>query len=315
MSEEPMRVAGAGTGEDAARLRPLRGLSCLILAHDNAAQLLTLVGWLARHGARVLVHIDRHAAEVRDEFAGTMPPGCRLLPAERSHRVRWGGYGMVAATLSLLREAADDPTLRHVALLSGAHLPVQPAERVAEFLFDGREHMDLVFAATEPPDGKSLRRFWYRHLPGREERSPLLRWANRNAWRLGKRDLARELRGMTPMAGAQWWSLGADCARHMLRFVDENPWYAGFFRHSAIPDETFFHTIVGASPFARRIGPMPLHQKMAGFSPALLRAADVPAAIASGLPFARKFDARVDAEAVRSALAAADGARSPASVM
>jgi hypothetical protein len=212
---------------------------------------------------------------------------------------------MVAATLSSLREAVDDPALRHVALLSGSHLPVQPAAGVARFLFDGREHIDLGFAAAEPVDGKSLHRFWYRGLPGREEGSAALRWANRNAWRLGKRDLARDLRGMTPMCGAQWWSFSADCARHVLRFVDENPWYPDFFRHARIPDETFFHTVLGASPFARRLGPMPLYQRMAGFSPAVLRAADVPEAVASGLPFGRKFDTRVDADAASLALAAA----------
>lgn len=298
----------------AAPRRPLQGLSCLVLAHDNAPQLLALAEWLLRHGAGVLVHIDRRAADARAEFARAMPQRCRLLPPELSQHVLWGGFGMVAATLSLLREAVNDPALRHVALISGSHLPVQPAARVADFLFDGREHMDLAFAAAEPPDGKSLRRFWHRHLPGREERSPLLRWANRNAWRLGKRDLARELRGMTPMAGAQWWSFTAECARHVVRFADENPWYAGFFRHASIPDEAFFHTIVGASPFARRIGPMPLYQKMRDFSPVLLRAADVPEAIASGLPFARKFDTRADAEAVRLALAAAGVVRDPASV-
>ncbi|MBD0271660.1 MAG: hypothetical protein ICV73_06985 [Acetobacteraceae bacterium] len=296
----------------AAPARHLRGFSCIVLAHDNVPQLLALAGWLVGRGARVLVHMDRRAAQVRADFAAGMPPGCLLLPVSRSHRVLWGGFGMVAATLSLLREAVDDPALRHVALLSGSHLPIQPAERVARFLFDGREHMDLGFAAAEPVDGKSLRRFWYRSLPGREEGSALLRWANRNAWRLGKRDLARGLRGMTPMCGAQWWSFSAECARHVLRFVDENPWYSDFFRHASIPDETFFHTILGASPYARRLGPIPLYQRMSGFSPAVLRASDLPEAVASGLPFARKFDTRVDAEAVELALSAAGTLGDPA---
>lgn len=292
--------------------RHLRGLSCLILAHDNAPQLLALVGWLVRHGARAFVHIDRRAAQVRAEFEGGMPPNCHLLPTARSRSVMWGGFSMVAATLSLLREAAGDPELRHVALLSGTHLPIQPAERVAAYLFDGREHMELIFAATEEMHGKSLRRFWYRALPGREEGSAMLRWANRNAWRLGKRDLARELRGMTPMVGAQWWSFTAECARHILGFLDENPWYVDFFRHAPIPDETFFNTILGASPFVRRVGPMPLYQRMSGYSPEVLHAADLPEAVASGLPFARKFDTRVDAEAVRLALAGAEPAGDPA---
>ncbi len=198
-----------------------------------------------------------------------------------------------------------------MALLSGTHLPVQAAPTVASRLLDGREHIDPRFAAAEPVDQKSLRRFWYRALPGREERRPLLRWLNGKNWVLGKRDLARGLRGMTPMVGGQWWCLSADCARHALGFVDANPWYPRFFRYSSIPDETFFHTLVGASPFAGRAAPAPLYQRMDGYSPRVLRAEDLPSAVASGMPFARKFDARVDAAAVRAALRAAAGGAEP----
>ncbi len=74
---------------------------------------------------------------------------------------------MVEATLALMREALRDPATRYLALLSGAHLPLRPTPEVASFLFDGREHIELTFAAMEPIDQKSLRRFWYRALPGR----------------------------------------------------------------------------------------------------------------------------------------------------
>jgi len=223
---------------------------------------------------------------------------------------------MVEATLALMRAALRDaPETRAVALLSGTHLPVQSAPAIASRLLDGREHIDLRFAAAEPMDQMSLRRFWYRALPGREERRPLLRWLNRRSWVLGKRDVARGLRGMTPMGGSQWWCLSADCARHVLGFVDAAPWYPRFFRLASIPDETFFHTLVGASPFAGRSAPAPLYQQMVGYSPRVLRVEDLPAAFASGMPFARKFDTRVDAAAVQTALRfAAEGAPSATAV-
>lgn len=285
--------------------RVLRGLACLVLAHDNAQQLALLLDWLGHHGARCFVHLDaRAAAATRAELAASAPlPRATVLPLEQSRRVEWGGFAMVEATLALMRAALRDaPETRAVALLSGTHLPVQGAPAMASCLLDGREHIDLRFAATEPLDQKSLRRFWYRALPGREERQPLLRWVNRNSWVLGKRNLARGLRGMTPMVGSQWWCLTADCAQHVLGFVEAAPWYPRFFRFTSIPDETFFHTLVGASPFAERLAPAPLYQEVVGYSPRVLRAEDLPAAFASGLPFARKFDTRVDAAAVQAAL-------------
>ncbi len=286
--------------------KPLRGLACLVLAHENAPQLVLLLRWIDAAGGQAFLHVDRRAREVRAELLRTGLPGnTLLLPEGESFRGRWGDYSLVAATLALLRRAVRDPATRHVALLSGTHLPLRPAGEVADLLFDGREHMDLVLAAAEPPDGKSLRRFWCRTLPGREERSALLRWVNGNTWRLGKRDLAAGLRGMKPMSGGQWWSLTGDCARRVAAFVEANPWYPRFFRQAHIPDEAFFQTIVGATRFSDRVGPSPVYQVKAGFSPVVLRVPDLPVARASGRPFARKFDTRVDAEAVRLALESA----------
>lgn len=297
-----MMDRAGGTGRD------LQGLAGLILAHDNVPQLAALLRWLSRHGARSFVHLDARAHAAQAELARLTPPRCTVLPLARSHKVAWGGFAMIEATLALMREALRDPATRHLVLLSGAHLPLRPAQEVASFLFDGREHIDLGFAAMEPMDQKSLRRFWYHALPGREEESALLRWLNGNSWRLGKRDLARGLHGMTPMVGSQWWCLTAGCARHILDFLDANPWYPRFFRFSSIPDETFFHTILGASPFVEALGTAPLYQRMSGYSPTVLRADDLPVARASGMPFARKFDTRIDAEAVRLALLHAEAA-------
>lgn len=293
-------------------VQPLDGLTCLILAHENPRQVALLLEWLERHGARCYVHLDVRAADARTELATLAPPGSRILPAAESHRVEWGGFAMVAATLSLMRTASRDaPGTRAMILLSGAHLPIRAAATVGADLLDGREHIDLVFAASEPVERMSLRRFWYRSLPGREERRPLLRWVNRNTWMLGRRDLARGLRGMTPMIGSQWWCLSAACVRHVLSFLEANAWYERFFHHSSIPDECFFQTLIGASTFAANRAPPPLYQIKTGYSPCVLTVPDLPAAAASGMPFARKFDTRVDADAVRMALEMAEG-RCPA---
>lgn len=288
--------------------QPLDGLACLVLAHENPRQVALLLRWLERHGARCFVHVDARAADVRTALATLAPPGSRILPAAESHRVRWGGFAMVAATLSLMRAASRDaPGSRAMILLSGAHLPIRTAAAVGAGLLDGREHIELVFAASEPMERMSLRRFWYHALPGREQHRPLLRWVNRHAWLLGRRDLACGLRGMTPMIGSQWWCLSAACVRHVLGFLAANPWYERFFQHSSIPDECFFQTLVGASACAATRAPPPLYQDKTGYSPRVLTVADLPAAAASGMPFARKFDARVDADAVRMALELAEG--------
>ncbi len=285
---------------------PLRGLAALVLAHENAAQLGRLLGWLSGAGATAFLHLDPRAGAVRRAIAPALPEGARLLPEAACRRIAWGGYAMIEATLTLMRAALADPTTQHLCLLSGSHLPVQPPQRIAEFLFDGREHMDLRLAAAEPPERESLRRFWHRGLPGREGEQPVLRWANHNAWRLGRRDVARGLRGLTPMVGSQWWHMTAACARDLLAFLDANPWYAAFFRAGArIPDESFFQTLLAASPHGSRLGEPPSWQWIEAFSPRIVGATELAAARASGRPFARKFDSSREPLAVTDALDAA----------
>ncbi len=292
----------------------LAGLGCLVLAHDNPAQLLLLLGWLSRHGAACHLHLDPRAAEVRGAVERAALPGVALLPEAASRRIAWGGFTMVEATLALLRAALARPGVTQLCLLSGTHLPLLPAEALAARVGDGRNHLDIRFACMEPAERESLHRFWFRGVPGRQETQPVVRWLNRHAWRLGPRDLARGLRGLTPMVGSQWWHLTAAAARAMLAFHDANPWYAGFFRHARIPDESFFHTLLGAVPHMAERGTPMSFQCMRGYSPAVLTPGDLAAARASGAAFARKFDQRAEPEAVRLALAAAeaDGALSRA---
>ncbi|MBV1798779.1 hypothetical protein KSF81_17960 [Siccirubricoccus sp. G192] len=233
---------------------PLEGLACLVLAHDDAPQLALLLQRLSDDGAACYLHLDARARAVRQALLPGLPPGVWLAPEAESRRIAWGGFGMIEASLLLLRQALRNPATQHVCLLSGTHLPVQPAARIAAFLFDGRQHIDLRLAAAEPPERESLRRFWHPGLPGREQHSRLRRSVNRNAWLLGRRDLARGLRGLTPMVGSQWWHMTADCACEMLRFLDANPWYTTFFHRVRIPDESFFQTLLGGSRHAEQVG-------------------------------------------------------------
>lgn len=285
-------------------MKPLAGFACLVLAHDNPAQLLLLLRWLSRHGARCWLHVDARAEPVQAEVARAALPGVSLIAPRQ--RIEWGGHAMVRATLALLRAALAEPDSRQLLLLSGAHLPLAPAQEVAARLSDGRNHLDLRFACMQPPDRESLHRFWFRGVPGRQETRPLVRWLNRHAWRLGARDLARGLHGLTPLVGSQWWHLTAEAGRDMLDFLDANPWYERFFRHARIPDESFFHTLLGATPHVASIGTPMSFQLMHGYSPAVLTAADLPAAAASGACFGRKFDARCEPVAVELAMATAD---------
>lgn len=287
-------------------MHDMQGLACLVLAHDSPEQLRLLLTLLGEGGARCLVHIDRRASATRRALLSRpLPDGATILPEADSHVAEWGGFGLVRATLALLRAAVADPAVLQVCLISGSHLPVRAPDEIAAFLLDGREHIDLRFAACEPPEKESLRRFWHLGVPGRQQRSGLVRLLNRHSWRLGNRDLARGLRGLTPMVGSQWWSLSTECVREILTFLDANPWYERFFRWARIPDESFFQTLVGFLTNASDIAEPPSFQIMRGYGAETLSVLQLQAARDSRRPFARKFDMKADHEAVRQAVRAA----------
>lgn len=55
--------------------------------------------------------------------------------------------------------------------------------------------------------------------------------------------------------GSQWFALTNSCVMHILQEVESNPAYIQFFKNSLVPDEAFFQTIIGNSPFAENIQP------------------------------------------------------------
>lgn len=115
---------------------------------------------------------------------------------------------------------------------------------------------------------------------------------------------------LEPFGGSGYWTLHRDHIDLIRRFVADNPRYVSFFRHTDMPDEVFFHTILMNSDLTGRIVNDDLryvdwsdpHEK-----PAILRADSAPALAAATDLFARKFDETVDADIIETVVARATG--------
>jgi hypothetical protein len=107
------------------------------------------------------------------------------------------------------------------------------------------------------PDGrKPLLRLERLHFEGSRGRyrpqRVLLTQANRLLEKYYRRNYRRALGGLTPFASSQWWVLSRKAVDYILDFAASNPRLVRFYKHSLIPDEMFFHTILGNSPFRSR---------------------------------------------------------------
>jgi hypothetical protein len=106
--------------------------------------------------------------------------------------------------------------------------------------------------------------------------------------------------GMRPYGGSQWFCLPKGHVEHILSFLEEHPEVARFYKHSLIPDEMFFQTIIMNSELRDHV--INDNKRFIDWdkkcvpTPAILVSEDLPRLEQSGMYFARKFDAKIDSK-------------------
>ncbi len=217
-------------------------IAYLIAASGDYGHLRRLVDALDDGHARIFVHIDAKSP---------MPEGLSGRPAVTfvpRVEVWWGGFSQVRATLNMMRAAAAEG-FDYYAFISGGDYPVRPVQFLYDTLARGGEYI----SATEGfQSHKPARRVKFYYFDGFNRRKPGLRRLFFRGLELVLRQAA--VKRSYPFAqvwtGGSWWVLSDPCVRYILDYVDGNPRYVRFFRTALCPDEAFFQTIIGNSPFA-----------------------------------------------------------------
>jgi hypothetical protein len=96
-----------------------------------------------------------------------------------------------------------------------------------------------------------------------------------------------------PHGGSSYWCLSRACIEHVVTFLHANPKVKWFFSTTFVPDEMFFQTILANSSHKAELVDAPTHYthwRHGSANPTVLTADMVPAAMASGAWFARKFE-------------------------
>ncbi len=265
----------------------------LVLCHKQPRQLNALTGLFARHADRadVFMHVDVKFAHIQRDLV--QRPNAFAFSR---YRMQWGGFGIVQATLDLMRRALNRHSYEYIHLLSGQCLPLQPVPLLMEH-FD-TSGMEYMHSTPFPVRGLPYRGFdrilveYPPHLRGRYRGIKAKQLEDYKEMVLKDPSRHRRIDHLPPLHhGSQWFSITGDCARWMLRYVDAHPEYADYFEASLIPDEMFFQTLLMASPYAVRREGNPLRYmdwKRGG--PYTFTREDLPALASSTMMFARKFD-------------------------
>lgn len=225
-------------------------IAYLVVAHDSPGVLKRLIAALSCKDCGFFVHIDRRS-DIR-RFSDIS--GDNIFLAEERISVYRAGFTQVEATLLLLREALSKPQCYdYFVLLSGTHYPLRSKEYIHSF-FQKNRGWEFISTKRMPDDAyamplSKLNRIYF------EENAPVRRFVSRGLAKVGlaQRDYRKCLGALQPYGGSNWWALTREACRHILEFVRSNERVPRFFRHTCCPDEMFFHTILGNSPFHDRI--------------------------------------------------------------
>ncbi len=222
----------------------------LITAYAEFGHLGRLVGALDAPGVSFFIHIDAKST-VPEGFTKRLEGHGNVVFAPR-RKVWWGGWSHTAAILSLMDLAAGGD-YDYCVILSGADYPVRSNRVIFETLAGGGE---FINAATGFRPGKPESRVAYYWFEGfdRRRRTPksiLLRGVEMLLRGLGVRKRRYPFEQIR--SGIVWSALSMGCVRWMLEYVGAHPRFVKFFRTAQVPEEMFFATLAGLSPFAADI--------------------------------------------------------------
>ncbi len=266
-------------------------LAYCILAHKNPEQVRRLIDRLG-DGALVYVNVFNHSnteqqARWRKTFDGAE---CKDLTVRFKYGGSWGAFNLVQATLDAMQYFRDQ-AYSHFINLSGQCYPIKPVNEIERY-FQNSDKSYISFKQVPWPEpmedgcGYMTRfdNYWFR-MP------TLARSGHSNMVKIPR--IRKTIPGgLKPYKGAQWFALRKKEVDTIFRMIDDNPALLRFFHRVKIPDESFFHTIIGNSEgetvndnlrfidWTKKGVPLP----------AFLGNEDIEALKTSSRLFARKFD-------------------------
>lgn len=280
----------------------------LIAAHSKPEQLCLLLRLLDDEQNDLYLHIDRKAGNISEDVLRVQVKYAKLAFVPRLD-ARWGSEVFVDAIVSLL-EAAAQTEHAYYHLLSGVDLPLKSQTEIRAFF---REHAGKEFVAfdRETTEPSMLReRIGLYHAP--QFVKPFWRRVSRRvspAWlrlqRMLKVDRLKKC-DVVFQKGAVWFSITHAFACYVLEHAPE---YRKYYRCSVCADELWLQTILANSPFMKNRYFMGWDDEPAATmryidwpegarSPRTLTMRDCDVLAASGMLFARKFDASTDKEVI-----------------
>lgn len=223
----------------------------LFLAHDSPTLIGRAIARLRTPQSRFFIHIDAKA-DIRAFDWLWRDDDVQCLKDRVP--VYWGEFSQVEAITRLIRAGLESAgNYDYFVLLSGRDQPLRSGSYVEAFLeaHSGTEFMTVVSVPNEDA-GKPLSRL---NTIRYSSQKPILRFTFRVLAKFGlaRRDYTKHVKNLTPYSGSTWWTLSREACQYLVEFESKDATLGRFLRKSFAPDEAYFQTILGNSPFYTRM--------------------------------------------------------------
>jgi len=259
-----------------------------IIVHQNPQQVSRLIHRIYSAEDRYYIHVFPSKGspsfdswrQIGEEYEGNVAV---VQSKDRAPRSR---FGLVQARLDGMAHFRESP-YDYFITLSGQCYPLKVSQKIKEELGVGNrafmEYFKLPYEGWWKGGLNRIHNRWF--------------WIGNSVFRV-PRLMKRLPQNLQPYGGSAWFCLPRKVVDLVLQFVSEEPRIVSFYRHSHIPVEMFFQTIVMNSPLKDYVVNedkwyIDWSRERDGHPP-ILTVADIPTLMASGKLFARKFDLTVD---------------------
>lgn len=216
-------------------------IAYLILAHNNFEHLKRLIDALNDDNCFFYIHIDKKS---------TLPLNLdgyeNLIIIDKREQVFWGGYSIVQATINLLEFSFHHRQNDYFVLLSGLDYPIRSRMILYKLLNDNKEYIDISKGFSSHKPKERFSKFYITNYNSRQINFTTL------FYKLIQKAINIFFNRTIPYeiyTGGQWFICTNHCIAYVLEYISNNKEYCDFFSKVFIPDESFFHTIIGNSRF------------------------------------------------------------------
>lgn len=273
-------------------------IAFLITAYHKTEQLTRLVDCLGKKidYSDIYIHFDLKS-KVDDAWLKTLSDfGVSVV---RLHKIYWGGFSQLKSIVALIAIALKKSKYDYFILLSGQDLPIKSHLELQQFL-EANQGRSFIESTKFPLENWSHcfgRVHWFWFLDYFRFRG-VHRFHQFSHYLFERFSIVKpSAKNIDYYGGSDWWMLPHAVAEYCVHEFDNNKKLVSSFRHSFIPSEMFFQTVISNSNFKCTVvnsNKRYIVWREGSGHPENITSDDMSRMLNSDCYFARKFDMDAD---------------------